>query len=160
MATKGWRFASLAAVVILVGCGKVDRQMAISSHPAGALVYLNGQEVGRTPCTVDFTWYGKYDVTVRKDGYESLRTTQAVMPPWWQWIPLDLMADLTPGLKIDRHEYAYELKPITGAGVDASVLIDRAQSMRPSLESGEFTHKPATRPAARPATVPTTMPSR
>ena len=36
------------ALAILQGCG-VQRTLQIESDPPGALVYLNGDEVGRTP---------------------------------------------------------------------------------------------------------------
>lgn len=147
-------FSAIAALGLFVGCGSVTRQLQISSDPAGALVYLNGQEVGRTPCTVDFTWYGNYDLAVRKGGYTSLVGTQNIVAPWWQWIPLDLVADVTPGRKVDRRYYFYSLTPLPEQGVDAEVLIDRAHSMRPLLESGEFTRKPSTRPTTNPTAGP------
>lgn len=142
----------------LAGCGQVTRQMTLKSKPSGALVYLNGQEVGRTPCTVDFTWYGKYDLVLRREGSQTLKTTQNVVAPWWQWIPLDLAADLVPGRKVDHHEYFYLLKPQPEAGIPGPILIDRAASLKPMLESGEFTRRPATRPATQPG-APATEPA-
>ena len=138
-------------LLVCVGCGRVDRQMTINTQPTGALVYLNGQEAGRTPCTIEFTWYGRYDVVIRKEGYQTLKTTQSVVAPWWQWIPLDLVADVTPFRKVDRHRYQYSLQPQPDSGVPADVLIDRAQSMRPQLESGEFTRTHSTLPATTPS---------
>ena len=49
------------------GCG-VERTLQIESNPPGALVHLNGEEVGRTPMRKAFVWYGTYDVQLRKDG--------------------------------------------------------------------------------------------
>lgn len=129
------------AAAVLAGCGHVNRQLTIKSNPEGALVYLNGQEVGRTPFTTDITWYGWYDVIVRQEGYETLKTRQAVMAPWWQWVPMDLVADLTPGRKIDQRTLSYTLRAQPEGGVDSAVLVDRAESMRPLLESGELTRR-------------------
>lgn len=143
---------ALLAACCLLGCGRVDRQMTFTSQPSGALVYLNGREVGRTPVTVDFTWYGNYELILRKEDYPSLKTTQYVSAPWWQWIPLDLMVELVPGRKLDTHNYHYVLMTPSATTVPSDVMIDRANSMRPMLESGEFTRKPATRPS--PATAP------
>ena len=142
----------------MTGCGQVTRQMTVRSYPSGALIYLNGQEVGRTPCTVDFTWYGRYDVVLRREGSQTLKTTQDVPAPWWQLIPLDLVSELLPGRKVDTHEYAYTLKPQPETGVPGPVLIDRAASLRPMLESGEYTRKPTTRAAATPHDMPATEP--
>jgi len=153
-------FGAIAALAVFAGCGKVTRQLQINSDPAGALVYLNGEEVGRTPCTVDFTWYGRYDLAVRREGYSALIGTQNVVAPWWQWIPLDLVADVTPGHKVDKRYYFYVLEPLPTQGVDAEVLIDRAHSMRPMLESGEFTRKAVIVPTtAEAVTPPATMPA-
>ena len=148
------RLSATALAMAMAGCGQVTRQMTLKSEPSGALVYLNGQEVGRTPCTVDFTWYGRYDLVLRREGSQSVKMTQDVPPPWWQWIPLDLVSEILPGRKVDHHEYAYVLKPQPETGVPGAVLIDRANSMRPMLESGEYTRKPATRPATRPIDEP------
>lgn len=147
---------ALVCLLPLGGC--VARQMAFRSEPSGSLVYLNGQEIGRTPCTYDFTWYGRYDLTLRKDGYQTVKTTQNVAAPWWQWIPLDLAAEVTPARFVDKREYSYNLQIQPADGVPSAVLIDRAQSLKPLLESGEFTRKPATRPTTAPAN-PTTLPA-
>ena len=61
-ATCGVAFATLPA-----GC--VRRTLMVRTEPEGARVFLNDYEVGTSPVSVDFTWYGDYDVIVRKDGY-------------------------------------------------------------------------------------------
>lgn len=147
------------AAALLAGCGHVTRQLTIDSEPAGALVYLNGQEVGRTPCTIDFTWYGWYDVVLRHDGYQTAKLRQPVLAPWWQWVPIDLLADLTPGRKVDHREFRYTIEPQPQQGVEAAVLIDRANSMRPMLESGELTRHRAIGPATAPAESPQPEPA-
>ncbi len=78
------------------GTGCVQRKMTIEWNPPGALVYLNDQEIGRTPITTDFIWYGNYQVEVRKDGFETLKTHQQVNAPWWQLVPIDLFAEFFP----------------------------------------------------------------
>ena len=59
----------LIAVALLFcgGCG-VERTLQIESDPPGALVTLNGNEVGRTPTRKEFVWYGTYDVQLRRRG--------------------------------------------------------------------------------------------
>jgi len=128
--------------------------MTISSNPSGALVYLNGEEVGRTPLKHEFTWYGKYDIELRKDGYETTKVAQKVPAPVWQWIPFDLAADLLPGKKTDQHHYSYMMQPqqeFTGGGKS---LEPSLMELRSQLESGVFTRSPASRPATQPATAP------
>lgn len=57
--------ATTAAGISLSGC--VERKITVISNPEGALLTLNDVEVGRTPVTVPFTWYGDYDVQIRAD---------------------------------------------------------------------------------------------
>ena len=70
---------------------------------------MNNVEAGRTPFTTDFTWYGDYDVVVRKDGFKTITTKKKIAAPWWQFPPIDLVAEITPGQKIDQHELNFTL---------------------------------------------------
>jgi len=134
---------------LMGGC--VERTMTIKTDPPGALVYLNDQELGRTPLKRDFTWYGRYDVEIRKDGYDTLKTPQMVKAPWWGWVPFDLFAELVPTTLTDHHELTYTLKPAADpAALDANALVSRGEELRGRLLSSEFTRKPATRPATQP----------
>ena len=57
---------TVAATLSLTGC--IERLITVTSQPAGALVYLNDEEVGRTPVTVPFRFYGVYDVRLEHEG--------------------------------------------------------------------------------------------
>lgn len=117
----------LLAVSMAAGC--VERYITVKSHPGGAVVWLNGEEIGTTPATTAFTWYGTYEVVLRKDGYETLRTGQKADPPIYQWLGLDLFFEsLWPGTLVDRHEWEFELTKL--GPVDPNVLIDRATQLR------------------------------
>src|SRR4051794_24109096 len=126
--TYRWRqlvagVAGGVAGLLVVGCG-VRREMVIDSDPPGALVYLNHEEVGRTPLRHDFVWYGNYDVQLRKEGYQTVDTTQWVTAPWWQWPPFDLIAEITPGRPMDEHHLAYVMRPSTQP-VDPAAFLQR-----------------------------------
>jgi hypothetical protein len=58
--------AVLACASLLAGC--LERTITITSDPTGALVHLNDAEVGRTPVTVPFTFYGNYTVRLEHPG--------------------------------------------------------------------------------------------
>lgn len=131
--------------------------MTINTQPSGALVYLNGEELGRSPVKHDFTWYGDYEIQVRKDGYETLKTHQWVSAPWWQWMPVDFVVEFVPAHMTDHHEYAYTLSPEPAA--DPQRMMQSAAQLRGQLESGVYTRTPATRPTTQPATQPTTQPA-
>lgn len=126
----------------IAGC--VQRRLTVTTDPPGALVYLNNQEFGRTPVTRDFTWYGTYDVTVRKEGYETLVTTGKVIAPWWQWIPFDLFAELFP--VTDHKSLNFTLKPDPAEPPSVAEMLGRAQQMRDQLQSSGFTRQPTTQP--------------
>ena len=62
--------ALLLLIIATTGC--VQRTISITSRPSGALVHLNDEEVGRTPLTVPFTYYGTYDVRL---SHETIQLT-------------------------------------------------------------------------------------
>jgi hypothetical protein len=115
----------LVAGVLSSGC--VRRTISITSEPAGALVWLNGREVGRTPVSVDFLYYGEYDVQLVADGCEPLLTTGRANAPWWDNVPLDFFAEITPGEKHSRIQWHYVMSPRDD---DPAGLLERAQELR------------------------------
>ena len=58
---------------LFVGC--TAGSTSITSEPAGAIVWLNDREVGRTPLLIDFLYGGEYDVRLEKDGFEPVMTS-------------------------------------------------------------------------------------
>lgn len=142
------------AAMLLLGllCGCVERTLTIRSNPPGALVAMNDQEIGRTPLSRRFIWYGYYDVQVRKEGFQTRNTTTSVVAPWWQWVPFDFVAELLPLHLEDRHFISYTLQPLSSAQIDPQSIVERGESLAERLESGHPTTrkvKPATRPAAK-----------
>src|ERR1043165_4777491 len=66
---------AIVLIFLFVGAGGcVRRTLTVTTDPPGAVIYLNGVEAGRTPLERDFVFYGTYDVAVRKEGYETLKT--------------------------------------------------------------------------------------
>ncbi len=94
---------------------------------------MNDQEVGRTPFTRDFVWYGRYEVSLRKNGYETLNTHTSVYAPFWQWVPFDLPMEMLP--VTDRHELHYSLRPASTQPADSRAVLARAQQLQNKLES-------------------------
>lgn len=115
-------------LVSVVGC--VQRTITVTSEPSGALVHLNDEEVGRTPVTVPFTWYGTYDVRLERQGYAPLWTQAEAAAPWWEYPGPDLFAEAVPGAK-SRIAWHFELEKQTPADeVDTDALIERADELR------------------------------
>jgi len=145
-----------AFMMVLAGCAQ--RTVDITSEPSGALVYLNGEEVGRTPLRYDFTWYSNYDVMLRKDGWETLKTHKNISTPPLLFIPpIDLVGELV-GAKDHRHWHFVMERPDPRAG-EAGNLIARGESMKKDLRSSAQTHAPTTFPTTRAMTRPSTMPT-
>jgi hypothetical protein len=146
--------AAGAAALASAGCG-VERTLQVESQPSGALVYLNGEEAGRTPMRKTFLWYGTYDVQVRKDGYVPRSAKTRVWAPWWQIPPFDFFAELIPLRLQDNHRVQYRLRPVTEQQVDPEQVIERAARLRRRLRSSEYTqrppekHKPETQPSEK-----------
>ena len=123
------RYAVLVMLLMLsVGC--VERRLVISSEPAGALVFLNDQEVGRTPLEVPFTWYGTYSVRLEREGYQTLETEQLAERPWWEAPGPDLFAEAVPDKRV---EIAWHLKmqeSVPAVDVEPDRVLDFAKQLR------------------------------
>jgi hypothetical protein len=99
----------LAAILTVSGC--VERQLTINTKPQGALVTLNDEEIGISPVTVSFNWYGDYDVRISKEGFETLKTHRKLKGPWYDNSPFDFFANcLNPIRIVDSYEWTFELK--------------------------------------------------
>jgi len=147
----------LIAISLLFLAGCAQRTVDITSDPSGALVYLNGEEVGRTPMRYDFTWYSDYDVILRKDGFETLKTHHKIDAPLLFLPPLDLIGELV-GAR-DHRYWHFTMQPANLAATEPSGLINRGEALKKDLRSSQYTHPPTTFPVTRPATGPTTRPS-
>ncbi|MCA9292587.1 MAG: PEGA domain-containing protein [Phycisphaerales bacterium] len=127
------RRPAIAIAFVCMTCalpGCVERRIVITSEPTGATVFLNDTEVGRTPVEVDFTYFGVYDVRVRKDGFEPLATTAEAKAPFYEWPGVDLVAMLVPVTKKTRIDWHFDLQP---ANADESSLLERASAARASF---------------------------
>jgi hypothetical protein len=144
-------FALLSLLALAGGCAQ--RTLNIASDPPGALVYLNGQEVGRTPMRYDFKWYGDYDITLRREGYATLKTHRRLTPPLHEIPPIDLLSEML-GAR-DVRDWTFTLTPAEPAAADPRALIERAQQLKSELRSSRYTRPPATAPTTRPTTRPT-----
>jgi hypothetical protein len=141
--TRRWMsfFALVLWATIIIG-GCVERRLTINTAPAGATVILNDQDIGTSPVTVPFNWYGDYSVRISKDGYETLDTHRKLNAPLHDHFPLDFFVQiLYPGRIVDSYEWSFELAFKEYPTRDE--LIEAGQSLRNQLEQRSLT--PATR---------------
>lgn len=131
MIRHGWQaivtLAILAAAAGLPGC--VRRTVTINTQPQGATVVLNDEVVGTSPVSTDFLWYGDYDVIIRKEGYETLKTHQELKAPWYQLPGIDFFTEILLPVEFhDRQTMEFTLEP--AQPVDREKLIEDAGQFR------------------------------
>jgi hypothetical protein len=128
----------LIGLLLLPGC--VRRRLNVRSNPAGALVYVDNQQIGTTPCSVDFTYYGTREIRLIKAGYETLTVNQPIPTPWYQIPPIDFISENLVTTKIrDNRTVTYDLAP--RLEVPKEQLIGRANQLR--QETLQFPVQPA-----------------
>jgi len=96
---------------------------------------IDGEEVGYTPHTGDFTYYGTREITLIKPGYETLTVMQPVKAPWYQYPGVDFVAEnLSPFQVTNRRSYFYKMQP--QRNVPSDELLDRGNSHRSETQVG------------------------
>jgi len=111
----------------LAGC--VQRRLSIRSNPPGALVYVDDYEIGRTPCSTQFTYYGKRKFRLVLDGYETLTTEQRIWFPWYQVVGVDFVAEnLVPWEIRDERDLVFNMQPLRN--VPTTELLENAERLR------------------------------
>ncbi len=115
----------LFACSFLLGC--VKRTISITSNPSGALVWVNDREIGRTPVSFDFVYYGEYDLRLEGDGQEPLMTTAWTQRPFYDAPFLDFVSEVGPFYLRSNSAWHFELIPRND---DPDLLLQRAAIAR------------------------------
>jgi PEGA domain len=117
------------ATVLLGLCGCVERRYTIRSDPPGALAVVNGEEIGVTPVSRSFTYYGDREVTLHLDGYQTQTIIQPINSVWWDNYFTEFFTEnLIPYTFRDEREYLYQMAPLTKP--DQNDLLARADTLR------------------------------
>jgi PEGA domain len=128
---------AVASTLMASGCSSVSRRMTIRSEPSGALVQVDGQRLGTTPKSMDFTYYGTREVQLSMPGYETLTVEQPVRPPLYQIFPFDFFTDnFLPFRVTNRHDFVYRLQPRARELDEEQPLLDRARGFRSQAQVG------------------------
>jgi len=51
------------------------------------------EEIGATPVSIDFTYYGTREIALVKDGYRTVPVYRKIPTPWYQIFPLEFVTD-------------------------------------------------------------------
>jgi hypothetical protein len=101
---------ALIALAALCSNGCMHRRLTIRSEPPGAAVMVDGVEVGYTPASIDYTYYGTREITLTKEGYQTLTTPLKLSTPWYELFPLEFITENFALTKInDRRDITYAL---------------------------------------------------
>ncbi len=145
----------LVVVLALPAVGCVRRRLNVRTNPPGALVYVDNQQIGTTPCSVDFTYYGTREIRLVKPGYETLTVNQPIPTPWYEYIPLDFVSEnLVPTKIRDNRTVTYDLAP--QAIVPPQQLVDRGNQLRQDALQYPVSPAGATLPIGTPTIAPGT----
>lgn len=126
---------TVLCVLFCLCAGCVQRKLTIVTEPAGALVLLNDEEIGISPVTVGFEWYGDYTVRISKDGFQTINTHQNLKRPLDDFVGIDLIADICT---TKTHEYTWTFKLDPYQQIEKDELIKSALS----LQKEAFTEVP------------------
>lgn len=137
-------FTALLLVLVAASIGCVQRRMTIRSNPPGALVYVDDYEIGVTPVSHTFTYYGQRKIRLVKDGYETLTVMQNIRPPWYQYPVVDFFAEnLWPGEIRDERDLNFNLSPQVMVPPDQ--LLGRAEELRRGVHASAGSAPPPVR---------------
>lgn len=119
----------VAGLVVVLSFGCVERELTINTEPQGAMVTLNDEQIGVSPVTVTFNWYGDYWVRASKEGFETLDTHRELKAPLHDRFPFDFFAGvLYPGEIVDEYEWTFELTP--RQALTREQLLEKADALR------------------------------
>jgi hypothetical protein len=128
--------------------------MTIRTNPPGALVYVDDYEIGVTPVSTDFVYYGPRKMRLVKAGYQTQTFLQPVPAPWYQYTPLDFVTEnLIPGEIRDQRVFNYQLTPQLIVPPDR--LVGRAEGLRRQVQTAPGNTQLPRRTGPRPEEIPT-----
>lgn len=138
-----WGRLALAALAVLAlsSTGCVRRRLTVRSQPPGAQVFVDDQEIGTTPCSSSFVYYGTRKVTLIKDGYRTETLYQKLNAPWYQIPPLDFVSENLFVREV-RDERIVDVQMVPQEIVPQARLLERASALRNGAITGQITLPP------------------
>ena len=107
-----WAWLVLAVALVAGQSGCVERRYTIRTEPPGALVVVNGEEIGRAPVSRSFTYYGDRQITLMLDGYQTQHVIQPLKAPWYDNLLTEIITEnVVPITLRDEREFTYAMAP-------------------------------------------------
>jgi len=111
--------------------------MTIRSNPSGATVFVDDQQIGTTPVSTSFRYYGTRKIKLVKPGYETHTALHTFDVPWYQVPPLDFISENLIAREI-RDERVVDFQLLPRRIVTTEELVSRASELRLSSRQGVF----------------------
>lgn len=143
------------AVALTSGC--VRRRLTVRSDPPGALVYIDDQEIGTTPVSTSFVYYGTRKIRLVRDGYETETVLERFRAPWYQIPPLDFVSENVWPREL-RDERIVDFQLVPKKVVPRQELLEQAENLRRGSREGYVAPLPAL-PSIAPGATPETLPA-
>jgi hypothetical protein len=112
--------------------------LTIRTTPPGATAFVDDQEIGVTPVSTDFTYYGTRKIQLFKDRFEPVTALQRVPSPWYEIPPLDFLAENLWPFEI-RDERVVDVNLMPQQIVPPERLLERAEALRRGAQQGQVT---------------------
>ena len=134
--------ATFCVVIVPHFCeAAVRRRLTIRSNPPGALVFIDDQEIGVTPVSTSFIYYGTRKIQLVKDGYETVTVLRTFKPPWYQWAGIDFITEnLVRSEFRDERLIEFKLTPLRIK--TNKELVERGIQLRQRVRQGIVTTVP------------------
>ena len=124
---SAWLIGLAIGLCGLAGC--VERRYTIRTNPPGALAIVNNEEIGPTPVSRSFVYYGDREITLMLDGHQTQTIVQPINAPWWDnYLTEFFTENLIPYTFRDEREFTYQMVPSTVP--TQNDLLARAESLR------------------------------
>lgn len=105
------RIALAVLLISLVTTGCVRRRLTVRSNPPGAIVHVDNQRIGTTPCSIDYVYYGTREIRLSLPGYETLTVNQPLPAPWYETPGIDFISEnLVPARIEDSRTVNFNLQ--------------------------------------------------
>lgn len=129
-----WVAAALGLAIVSGLSGCVERRYTIRSEPPGALVVVNNEEIGRTPVSRNYTYYGDRDITLMLDGYQTQRVIQPMKAPWYDNYLTEFFSECVVPVTIrDERDFTYKMQPATVPKYEE--LLNRGEGLRSQAQT-------------------------
>jgi hypothetical protein len=111
------------------GCNGVRRRLTVRTDPPGATVWINDQEIGRTPISHNVVYSGTYKIRLAMEGKKTKTVMYTLKTPWYLWPGVDFISEnLVPGEIRDQQICNERMEPDLVAAPEE--LFENAAQMR------------------------------